>query len=241
MTLRRTLAVLLTLAAMGLGSSSTFAGGPTPLTIQRAYTSHATIVEQESPHWAYPDNGYNQWHCTHDGTFEEYQTGAGTEHPDNCVHDPTGCTWDVDALDYDTGHGYLRAGSTATGSKCVIADDGNGKPGGWAGDRKTVEAHVYAPVPTLTVRLADNRGHSQTAEPVSAGNGYRYAVCLTEDEPGPFDPIPDSNGGTGLRIDYTLSVTAGARNVRDIAVHFQSFGWLPYFTSQCNPYGWNAA
>jgi hypothetical protein len=234
--MRRALVTLAMLAVFGLGSSGALAA-PSPLTINRSWTSHAYIVEQESPDWRYPNNGYNLWQCTHDGTFEEYQAGTGIEHPDNCVHNPTPCLWDVDDLDYDSGWGFLKAGATATGSKCVIADDGNGRPGGWGGDRKTVEAHVYAPVSSLTVRLTDSRGHLWTAVPVAQGkNLYRYSICETEDEPGPFEIIPDSNGGTGLRIDYTLSVTAGSRNVRDVVVHFQSFGWLTYFTSACNPY-----
>jgi hypothetical protein len=29
-------------------------------------------VEQLSPDWRYPSNGYNQWQCTRDGTLEEY-------------------------------------------------------------------------------------------------------------------------------------------------------------------------
>jgi len=216
--------------ALALLVVSPVMAAPSPLTIERSYTSHATFVEQESPDWIYPDNGYNMWQCLNDGTYEEYLAGGGTPHADNCVHNPTPCLWDVDDLDYDVGWGYLKAGTTATGTKCVITDDGNGKAGGWGGDQKTVEARVYAPVSTLTVTLTDTLGHSWTATPVRQGNEYRYAICETETVAGPF------NGGTGLRVDYTLSITAGSRNVRDIVVHFQQYGWLPYFTSDCNPY-----
>jgi hypothetical protein len=213
------LAPILALTLAGSGAS-----GPQPLAIAHVAGDIQGVVEQESPDWRYASNVYNAWRCTHDED--------GTEHPDTCVHNPTPCTWDADDHDLSSGFGSLERGASASASICSIADgyDNSG------GDDKGVDVWLWSPQRTLTVALTDNLGHAWTAVPTVERNGWRYAICYREREVGPFPELAGTNGGTGIRIDYTLTVSA-ARKTNGIGAYFQTWGWLRDVATGCpNPY-----
>jgi hypothetical protein len=122
------------------------------------------------------------------------------------------CAWDVDDHFRHEGYGYLAAGTRVQGSLCVVADEYDN----FGGDDHMLFASVYAPEDSLTVTLTNDRGVARPLEPVPDGNGYRWYVCHVDHTPDPYPEIPDSNGGTGLPVTYTLDLAAGSRTVRSI-------------------------
>jgi len=223
---------LLVVLALTLGGSG---GGtaPQPLAIGHASGNIQDPVEQLSPDWDYASNVYNMWRCTHDGTEQDMADGTGTEHADSCVHNPTRCVWDDDDHDLSAGSGYLATGATTRATICSIADGADNT----GGDDKTAEAWVYSPQRTLAVTMTDTRGHSWTAVPIANKNGWDYLICIREQEPGPFPLIDGSNGGTGIRIDYTLTVTA-SRKTNGIAAYLQTWGFVRDLLTPCPNVYW---
>jgi hypothetical protein len=215
-----------------LGASSVLSAGPQPLGNYLLQGDTQDPVEQLSPDWKYASNGYNNWQCTHDGTFEEYQAGAGTEHPDNCIHNPwraEHCTWDVDDHAGISDWGYLNSGVTIIYPRCYVADSA----GNHGGDDKIFDVFVWAPSKNLNVQLTDTLGNVYTPTPVANGNGWAWIICAREHLNGPFALIPNSNGGIGLRVDGNLTITA-TKKTNGVVVYFSTWGWLREFSSITN-------
>lgn len=156
-------------------------------------------VEQQSP---------NFFRCKHEPPLEPCDSRTWVVNPLGGVP----CAWDVDDHFIHQGYGYVEAGGRVRGSMCVVADQYDN----FGGDDHMLFASVYAPEDSLTVTLTNDRGVARPLEPVPDGNGYRWYVCHVDHTPGPYPEIPDSNGGTGLPVTYTLDVVAGSRTVRSI-------------------------
>jgi len=177
-------------------------GRPRPLTFVAGTSDYQPVVEQQSP---------NFFHAPCSGG-----AGDGCD-PSTWVVNPlrsAPCAWDVDDhFVYSAGSGYVEAGTSASVSVCVVADANDN----YGGDDHMLKASVWAPTPNLTVTLADDQGVSLTLAPVPDGNGYRWDACRVDHTAGPFHEIPGSNGGVGLLVWHTLTVTAPDRTVRSVS------------------------
>lgn len=177
-------------------------------------------VEQESPDFFFNEN--NTYYCTHNAD--------GTLHPDTCVHNPTPCIWDVDDYSSDIGSGDVPASSSITDTKCIIADGFNN----YGGDDKHIQFYVSAKTASLTVTVSDSVGGLWIAVPVAGSRGtYTYVICTREHYPGPYPMVPDSNGGTGQRIDYTATITTGTHAANNITAEFQVYGIVGLLSIPC--------
>lgn len=210
------------------------AGGQNPLAPWRGQGDIQDPVEQQSPDWKYPDNAYNIWQCTHDGTYEEYQAGGGVVTADNCVHNPTRadnppCIWDADDHWYVEEVGMLDRGLAVTFHLCRIDDSS------WnCCNQSTFEFEVSAPGNTITVTGYDTLGHIWNPTPVPSDNRLLWTVCQYDDYIGPFDPIANSNGGYGKRVDAYVTITAN-RKTNAVGIMAQTWVWLRDFTSTTCP------
>lgn len=166
-------------------------------------------VEQQSPDWNYASNAYNLWRCTH--------AEDGTPHPDNCVHNPTPCTWDTDDYLLRSATGDIASGQTVTVSACFIAD----------GHPDNISAGVLGKA-GLSV--------SVNGTPVASapdGRLRRWQYCAVDQSPGPYPSIEGSNGGVGLVVPVALSITnTTTKAIRDVGagVHLWEVTPGPYAT-----------
>lgn len=208
------------------------AGGPQPLGNPANTGNIQNPVEQLSPDWRYSSNAYNIWQCTHDGTYEEYQAGGGVEHPDNCTYNPyvsEHCIWDVDDHSGSSDWGYLNSGISVVYKQCYIADDADN----FGGDNKIFDVKVWAPNKSLIIKMVDSLGNNYNPIPIIDGSGWSWIICARENIAGPFNTIPNSNGGQGLRVDGNLTVTA-TKKVNNVVIYFSAWGWVREFTSLKN-------
>jgi hypothetical protein len=198
---KKPLLFIIVFAILGaIGITFSLAAPPALLIFNNIATDIQNPVEQQSP---------NYFYC------------GGTIGPINCAFDPstwvnnhTGCAWDVDDVYSDlASSGLVRANSTATDSHCLITD---GRV------FHKIQIMVQAPTSALTVKLENTAGLSWTVPAVKAGSAYKYALCVSDDTPGPYIVIDGSNGGTGRLVNYTLSITnATKRDVKSIMAEYQ--------------------
>jgi hypothetical protein len=119
------------------------------------------------------------------------------------VTNPTVCVWTVDQQFSDVALGRLSAGTSGSDHLCLISDGVLN----YSGEPHWVEVSIFANSPDLTVTLSDSAGQAWTARPSpGASKTWTYALC----EPGAllssYPIIPNSNGGTGVQVDYTVTV-----------------------------------
>lgn len=159
-------------------------------------------------------------------TYVEQQSPAVFNHqspeswldfcPEECVKNITTCNWDVDDHeDYHAG-GTLQANTTISITDCIVWDGAYN----WAHYEK-IQAHVHGKTAGWSAELTNSLGESWPLEPVydSAQRNYSATVCLSIRRDHPVDgypEIPGTNGGRGIPVDYTLSMTGGTRAVRDV-------------------------
>lgn len=156
------------------------ASAPAPIGFVRQYVVTQNYIEQQSP---------------------DYYSGVRL-FPETWVKNPWSgttreCGWDVDDAHADVASGTLPAGEKIATSYCIVGDGFNS----FGGDNHRVEAYVLGEA-GLTVRLTSDRGYSETA----VFSGGSYLICHVENMPGPYPVVDGSNGGTGLRETYTLTV-----------------------------------
>jgi hypothetical protein len=192
-------------------------GGGASFVLAPYRVDHQNPVEQESPNFFDNNCGGNPANPACDST--------------TWVNNPTNCSWDVDDTDTDMGTGDLAATTTVTATKCVIVDgyflDGQGIPkGGY------VEASINANSASLTVTLASSTGQVWTALPLQQHGGYVYTICHRESG-GPYEAIGGSNGGTGRRVDFTLSLSTDNHAARGLFAVFQTYGTRGAFGIAC--------
>ena len=153
-----------------------------------------------------------------------------------CVHrplppePPLNCHWDVDDWGRVEGFGTLPKLTSASGSTCVVADGydhGHSPPGSpyWGQGDHRISVKVFAPRPDMTVTLSNSQGLSWNIPATPNGNGYAWLFCMYDmtGQPNPpswYPVIPGTNGGTGIPVTYTLTLTAGSRDVRDVFAYF---------------------
>lgn len=137
--------------------------------------------------------------------------------PETWIVNPTACDWDVDDASDQVYTHTLPKGALVMASRCVMAD-GYDNVGG---DAHRVEVYVVSTKNDLTVILTNDQG--QSWHPVAGpdgGHGYRWLVCARdhtwEGRPiADYPVVPNSNGGTGFAVTYTLAVTGGAHDARN--------------------------
>jgi hypothetical protein len=146
-----------------------------------------------------------------------------------CVHypyppePPLSCNWDVDDWSRFEAYGTQPKGATSSVSTCVVADGYEN----YGGDNHRISVKVYAATPGMTVTLTNSQGLSWSMIPVydSSLHLYLWTMCIFDRTgyPNPIDWYPviaGSNGGTGIPVTYTLTLTAGDRDVRKVAAIF---------------------
>lgn len=174
----------------------------------------------------------------------EQQTQGGETQPDRSlwVINNTGCAWDADdsrsAGDTD---GTIAPGSTAVGTKCLVAD--------W--DAHAFYVNINSRSPDLVVEMRFGpQGFVVRAPARASGNRYVYEACVwgpSYDRSSPdLQPTPNSGyGGVGVMTVITVSVhNPSTRTVRDthglMRMRFSpdaacGFGWFP-FTNRTGTY-----
>ena len=136
----------------------------------------------------------------------EQQTPGGATQPDRSlwVTNPTGCAWDADdSRSAGFVDGVLAAGTSVSGTKCVIADDLG----------HAVWFHVLSRSPDLIVTTSfAPQDIVLRASPVPSGRYFEYWTCSVgpEYDHGVIPSLPlidGSNGGHGLRTDLVVNIT----------------------------------
>jgi hypothetical protein len=189
----------LALAGALLALTATVANAaPSPgFQFEQNWTDIQPVVEQQSPGFFAGDMS----------TSEEW------------VRNPTSCLWDLDDQTEWDGTGKLTAGASASASICVIDDEYDN----FGGDDHMLRVDVDAPSPDLKVTLVNDRGLSVSVPRTSDSSGYHWHLCVRDKTPGPFPEIAESNGGTGLFTNYTMTVTStGRRDIRSPLAIFQA-------------------
>lgn len=206
--------VVLAVASLVSGVPRAVAAPQSQFTFSMQSLSQQDPVEQESP---------NYFFC------------GGSQGPVNCAFDPStwvtnptpNCAWDVDDSMVRQGSGVLGANTTATDSICLVADSYTN----YGGDPHIVEMWVNSASPNLRVTVSNSEGVTWTATPTKSQKTYTYGVCVydpTADSTRSFPTFPGSNGGTGVQVDYRLSVTnPGKTTVRDAVAYEQIRGTTP--------------
>lgn len=167
-------------------------GGPQEFSFVLHQREIQQPVEQESP---------NFFACMVDPSV--------TCDPSTWVYNPTTCVWDVDdGVDWIAGAAPLVVGATVTVSDCLIAD------GLFSFGHHHVQASVSATSPDLAVTMTNDAGFSIPATRIAQGSGWQYRICSYDSTLGPYQTIPDSNGGFGRIVNYTLTIHNEGRKVR---------------------------
>lgn len=121
----------------------------------------------------------------------EQQTPGGMTQPDQSlwVGNRTGCVWDPDDLVVVSLDGRLKPGESVSISHCLIGD--------WA--QHLLGARVTRGDVTVSLTLSGLRTVSGKVVCIIGPDYQRDSPKLS--------PIPDSNGGVGLRHDVTWTLT----------------------------------
>jgi hypothetical protein len=207
---RRWLAAALCVALMA--PQPAIAGQPQPLTFYGATWSLNDPVEQESPNFFYCGGSLGPLWCDFD--------------PSTWVTNPTGCAWDVDDILVRRGYGDLASGDTASDSICLIADSHIN----FGGDPHIIDVWLVAPMDSLEVTVTNTAGVTWVLTPVERKHDYLYGACFYDtvaQRDQTYPVVPDSNGGTGTRVDYRLTVTNPGRTVRSVTAYEEVRGTTP--------------
>ncbi len=180
--------------------------GPADLVLVQTWKSLSCNVEQQTIH-VY-------------GSFDPAAPCPG----EFVVNNPTTCMWDIDDSWTLFGSGRIETGQTVTASFCAIADGTH---------RASVDAEVSAKSDQLTVRLDGSDGRFWVAAPLRVGSAYRYVICADNFiQLFPHPDVPDSNGGRGTFVTYTLTIAAPTHGANDVGAMLD-YGQGAYFVSGC--------
>lgn len=215
--MRRALATLAMLAVFALGTSGALAAkpaqaaGPDTLNLTTAWISIGCRIEQLTIYVYGMEHRYDP--CPSEFVVNNPTVGTGAP-----------CIWDVDDA-YTTldSSGRISVGQTVTESLCVIVDGTHSS---------SLDVGVRAKHDELVVRLDVTDGRSWLATPVRDGSEYAYRICTRAFVAGPHPAVPDSNGGTGTFLTYTLTVAAPTRGANDVGAMLD-YGQGIYFVSGC--------
>lgn len=151
-------------------------------------------------------------------SYHNILTYLDTPEPYGAVpHNNTGCVWnDADEMMH-TGTGDLSGASTD--DICLVSDYGTGEeffP-------KSVVVKVFSPSDTLAVKLSNDENSSWNSQPaIQSGHQYLYQLCINDpvaikggvgwgDTNGllnTWQEVPNTGGGYGRIVHYTLSLTS---------------------------------
>jgi len=83
---------------------------------------------------------------------------------------------------------------------------------------------VIAPSPDLQITLSNDHGISISATPSrNSDKTYNYMLCTKDTTPGPYPVIEGSNGGTGIVVPWTMTITnQTAKTIRSITALLQT-------------------
>lgn len=145
----------------------------------------------------------------------EQQTPGGATQPDHSlwVVNPTPCAWDADDQFVSTYLGDLDAGASQSWSECLIGDGSDHVIG------LRVRARTGA---SFQVTVSAVPGYAVSADSGPLTNQYVYAAaCLVGPVYQPnsplLQPVPGSNGGVGVQVALTYTVTnTGTRRMREV-------------------------
>ena len=192
--------ILISLTLLGLISAQPVMARPTPWTWTQTWQVIQQPVEQESPDFCDPTtNQCSGARCTISGT-------------DTCVYNPTNCGWDSDDSEQWQGFGTVVKNESHSLSWCVIADGYDGA----GGDQHRIQARIFSQTPDVTISFTNDYGVSYPQPvPILSGKNFIWLYCerdiTDQGKPISYYPvIPNSNGGTGEIVNYTLNVTTGA-------------------------------
>ena len=148
-------------------------------------------VEQQSPNFFDCGGSLGPVYCA----FE----------PSTWVGNPTSCIWDVDDYIDMFGSGTLAKDQAVSTTVCAIADGYDN----FAVDNHPVEVLTTSGTDALLVTLTSDNGVTFTATPQydKVNRGWTYRICTADATPGPYPVIDGSNGGTGVVVNWTLTVT----------------------------------
>ncbi|HSX23496.1 MAG TPA: hypothetical protein VLE74_00115 [Candidatus Saccharimonadales bacterium] len=188
-----------------------YAQAPQTLSFSRFGGDIQYPVEQESPNFFFCGGSQGPIKCAFDQS--------------TWVRNPTSCVWDVDDYIDRSGTGNVAGGTTATDTTCLIADSYTN----YGGDRKTIEVNISSSSSNLQVSLVNSNGVKWAATPVAQKRGYLYALCIKDPTAGSmtFPVLANSNGGTGQRVDYTLSIYNPNKTTRSVNAGEQLTGAGP--------------
>lgn len=144
--------------------------------------------------------------------------GPGT-HPETWVTNPTPCDWDVDDAQSWAGSGAIAANASVSTSLCVVSD------GLYSfAHYEVAQASIHASTDRLVVTLSNDQGQSWLVPAAPSGHDFNYVLCLAQLRPGPYPTIDGSNGGYGIRVTYTLTITTTGHAARGVNAVLQSVG-----------------
>ncbi len=161
------------------------------------------------------------------------------------VTNPTKCMWDTDDwFEYTTNGGSLAAGVSASVNDCSYeyTSETYG-PNPNIKKNSVIHAAVIslsAPVPNLTITTNFAwSGGSQSFSPTTVFNAstkkYEYKQCILIEgvKNGSWSLVPDSNGGYGVPVTITTTITnSTSRSVKDIYGKVQ-YGWQQFYRAGC--------
>ncbi len=191
-----------TLIAGASIAAKPLSAGNDPLAFAQTVYVRGNLVEQQSRPRFDPD------------PLAEWRNECAAN-PGVCVNNPTPCLWSADDGATFDAAGTLADGETAGQTQCVVADGFQHLTGVWVTSTK----------PDLAVTVDYQPQNVQfTVAAVGSGHDWSYRNCFV----GPYyggwtnlPIIPDSNNGTGIQTDVTVSVsnTTGAK-VRNVSAQF---------------------
>lgn len=172
-------------------------------------------------------------HGGHDWTAQTLDTqGCGPSGDPSCqVKNRTRsaegdhCAWGDQDTVLRAGGGYVEG--TFVDRLCIVADyDGSYGPANKLYP-KGIFVNVSAPRNTLVVSLDNDAGGHWNAGPsVAGGNRRLWRICTTDTVAdgrplSEWPEVPDSNGGRGQIVQYTLTVTSSTSRTRDVFSQFE--------------------
>lgn len=137
------------------------------------------------------------------------------------------CAWNDQDTILRAGGGYVEG--TFTDQLCLVADyDGSFGPSNELYP-KGIYVNVSAPSNTLAVSLDnDAGGHWEAGPSVANGNRRLWRLCVTDpvafqvqSSLSEWPEVPNSNGGRGQIVNYTLNVTSLTSRSRDVFSQFE--------------------
>lgn len=190
--------------------------------------SGAVRYATERQHYLSPVDGQGCWDCA-----TPWYVVNPTVTADWYYGEPA-CAWNDQDDMLRVGSGYVDPSAPSTDRLCLISDLTSAP--GITNRPHSIYVNVYAPQNTLQVGLANDVGDRWTAgPPVPSGSGWLWRLCVRDpvaDRAGitstaglGFWPvIPDSNGGRGQRVEYSLTLASPGRRTRSVSASFEIAG-----------------